>query len=458
MKKVLLTALILGFVLTLSRCRKAEPFNEVEYDERMSGGSQTAFDGTSQAFAHPFTGMNEYDDAMHGVGDAGFEVPFMTSPAAVNGGLGPAFNNVSCASCHHNDGSGVPTAGEHQSSLLMRISFPGMDEHGGPVPVPNYGTQIQDKANSGSLPEAKVNISYSNQTFSFPDGEAYELRAPSYSLSELHAPINGTYMLSPRLAPPVFGLGLLEAVPEEAIVALADPGDVNHDGIFGKPNYVWNPYTKRKELGRFGLKLNTSTILVQVAAAYNNDIGITSYIFGNETSYGQENQSDGISDDPEIRDSILIAVKFYMETLQVPARRNVTDPQVMRGKQIFKEANCTGCHNPNFTTRVNVAFPPVSNQRIHPYTDMLLHDMGEGLADGRPDFNATGSEWRTSALWGLGLRDAVNYPAFYLHDGRARTITEAIMWHGGEAQQSKEYVEHLSRDDRAALLKFLKSL
>lgn len=458
MRKLLIPVFVFGFMAALSQCRKAEPFEEEEYDERMSGGSQTAFDGTSGAFSHAFYGLSEYDDLMHGIGDAGFEQTFITAPSTYNGGLGPAYNNVSCASCHHNDGIGLPTAGEAQSSLLMRISLPGADEHGGAIPVPGYGTQVQDKAVFGKMPEAKVNITYTNHQYTFPDGEAYELRAPVYTLTNLHTPINGAYMLSPRLAPPVFGLGLLEAIPEDQILALADISDANQDGISGKPNYVWNPLTERKELGRFGLKLNTASILVQVAAAYNNDIGITSYVFRDETTYGQDNQSDTLTDDPELSDSVVQAVKFYMQTLQVPARRNVKDPDVIKGKLLFSDAKCASCHNTNFTTAVNVAFPALSNQRIHPYTDMLLHDMGEGLADNRPDFDASGSEWRTAPLWGVGLFEAVNYPGYYLHDGRARSLTEAIMWHGGEAEQSKVYFEDLSKEDRAALLKYLRSL
>jgi len=458
MRKFFILVSVFGFMLLLSQCRKPEPFDEAQYDERMSGGTQTSFDGTARAFTHEFEGLGEYDSYLHAVGDAGFEAGFLTAPATRNSGLGPAFNNVSCVSCHHGDGIGVPTAGESQSSLLMRISFPGVDEHGGAMPVPGYGTQIQDKAIFGKLPEAKVNINYTYQQHSFADGETYELRVPTYTLTELDTQINGNYMLSPRLAPPVFGLGLLESIPEEQIVALADVNDANHDGISGKPNYVWNPYKGRKEIGRFGLKLNTASILVQVAAAFNNDIGITSYVFKHETSQDQPHQSDGYADDPEISDSILNAVSFYMQTLQVPARRNVTDPQVIHGKQIFKDAKCASCHNTNFTTAVNMAFPALSNQRIHPYTDMLLHDMGQGLADNRPDFDADGNEWRTTPLWGVGLFEAVNYPAYYLHDGRARTLIEAIMWHGGEAQQSKEYVEDLSKEDRDALIKFLRSL
>lgn len=449
--------ILLGIDAMLSMCRKPEPLSEDRYDERLSGGSQTAFDATSQAFSHEFEGMNSYDALTHELGDAHFEQTFVTAPAPINSGLGPAYNNVSCVSCHHNDGIGVPTAGESQSGLLMRISLPGTDANGGPLPVPGYGTQLQDKAVFGKKPECKVHIEYTYEAYSFPDGEEYELRIPKYYCTDFYTPISGDYQLSPRLAPPVFGLGLLEAISESSILMNADPHDANEDGISGRPNYVWDEYSQRRLLGRFGLKANTATLLTQVAAAYNNDIGITSKVFPQETVHGQP-QMDGLNDDAELPDSILQAVKFYVQTLQVPARRNVDDPQVMLGKQLFMNAKCGSCHIETFITDVNVAFPLVSNQRIHPFSDLLLHDMGPGLADNRPDFDAGAQEWRTAPLWGLGLIETVNYPAYYLHDGRARTLVEAIMWHGGEAEQSKKYVEQLSKSDREALLKFLESL
>jgi CxxC motif-containing protein (DUF1111 family) len=457
MKKLVLLGFLLSFVFTLTQCRKAEEFPESEFDERLSGGSQTAFDATSHAFSNEFSGMNEYDGQLHGIGDAAFEQSFVTAPATINNGLGPAFNNVSCRSCHHRDGKGVPTAGEAQSSLLMRISFPGAGMHGEPVAVPGYGTQVQDKCVYGKSPEATVQITYLDQAFSFPDGEPYILRAPTYTLTNLYTPIAGSYLLSPRLAPPVFGLGLLEAISEESIVANADANDANGDGISGKPNYVWDPYQKTRMIGRFGLKANTASVLTQVAAAYNNDIGITSSLFPQETVHGQS-QMDSYDDDYELSEQILQAAKFYVQTLQVPARRNVDNPEIVHGKEIFMAAKCGSCHTQTFNTAVNVTFKEVSNQRIHPYTDLLLHDMGPGLADNRPDFDADGNEWRTAPLWGLGLFETVNYPAYYLHDGRARTITEAIMWHGGEAQQSADYVKSLSTEDRKALMKFLESL
>jgi len=444
-------------VLILVKCQKSKVFPEDQYDDRLSGGDETVFSATSQAFGNMFPGLKGYDTHVHELGDLVFNQSFVTAPAPIHSGLGSIFNNTSCTNCHHNDGIGLPTAGELQSSLLMRISLPGNDAHGGPVPVPGYGLQLQDKAVFGKVPECKVNIAYAYNTYSFADGETYELRTPTYTLTNLYTPIAGAYLLSPRLAPPMFGLGLLEAVPESEIVALADPDDANGDGIKGKVNYVWDAVTNSRQMGRFGWKANTASILTQVASAFNQDMGITTSVLPVENSFGQP-QYDGLKDDPELPDSLLNAVKFYAQTLAVPARRNTTDATIKRGLQLFILAKCVNCHKQTLTTGINVAFPSVSNQIIHPYTDLLVHNMGPGLADNRSDFLAGGQDWRTAALWGVGLFETVNNPGYYLHDGRARTLTEAIMWHGGEADQSKAYFSNLSKSDRGAILNFLKAL
>jgi len=448
---------LIALVLVLVKCQKSKVFPEDQYDDRLSGGDETVFSATSQAFGNMFPALTGYDIHVHELGDLVFNQSFVTAPAPIHSGLGAIFNNTSCTNCHHNDGIGLPTAGELQSSLLMRISLPGTDVHGGPVAVPGYGLQLQDKAVFGKVPECKVNITYAYNTYSFADGETYELRTPTYTLTNLYTPISGAYLLSPRLAPPMFGLGLLEAVPENEITALADPNDANGDGIKGKVNYVWDAVTQTRQMGRFGWKANTASILTQVASAFNQDMGITTSVLPVENSFGQP-QYDGLKDDPELPDSLLNAVKFYAQTLAVPARRNTTDATIKRGLQLFILAKCVNCHKQTLTTGINVAFPSVSNQIIHPYTDLLVHDMGPGLADNRPDFLAGGQDWRTAALWGVGLFETVNNPGYYLHDGRARTLTEAIMWHGGEADQSKAYFSNLPKTDRDAILKFLKSL
>ena len=438
-------------------CNKPGDFAEENFDPRLSGGAATVFDATSKSFSHMVDGLKEYDEHIHELGDGQFEQSFVTAPAPVNSGLGPIFNNVSCISCHHNDGKGTPTAGAVNSSLLIRLSLPGQDEHGGPVAVPGYGLQLQDVSVFGKQPEARVNISYTESTFTFPDGEQASLRKPDYTLLTPYMALPAGYMLSPRMAPPVFGLGLIEAVPESTILSFADEDDTNGDGISGKPNYVWNGYTQKMELGRFGLKANAPSLQIQVAGAYQQDMGVSSYVFPTESSIGQS-QGDGYKDDPEIPDSLMNSVAFYVRTLAVPARRNVTDANVVEGEKIFTQINCVACHKPTVYTGVNTNLPTLSNQRIHPYADFLLHDMGDGLADGRPDFRANGQEWRTATLWGIGLFPKTNGTAFYLHDGRARTLEEAILWHGGEAEQAKQKFVQLTTTERKSLISFLKSL
>jgi len=456
-QKTLIVALLVSTPGLFMMCNKPGEFAEENYDPRLSGGAATVFDATSKSFSHMIEGLKEYDEHIHELGDGQFEQTFVTAPAPVNSGLGSVFNNVSCISCHHNDGKGTPTAGAVNSSLLFRLSLDGHDDHGAPVAVPGYGLQLQDVAVFGKQPEARINISYTETEFSFPDGEKVNLRQPEYTLYNPYYPMPAAYYLSPRLAPPVFGLGLIEAIPESTILSYSDEKDADGDGISGKPNYVWNPYTQKTELGRFGLKANAPGLQIQVAGAYQQDMGVTSYVFPNESSAGQS-QGDVLKDDPEIPDSIMNSVVFYVRTLAVPARRNVTDADVSMGEKIFTQINCSGCHQPTLYTGVNVNLPTLSHQRIHPYTDLLLHDMGDGLADNRQDFLADGKEWRTSTLWGIGLFQKTNGTPFYLHDGRARTLEEAILWHGGEAERSKQAFVQLSTTERKSLIRFLKSL
>lgn len=457
MKKVAVVGLLLSIVLANVLCRKAPAFNDDEYDPRLSGGAATTFIASSQAFGQEVEGLQVYDAFMHELGDKMFEQTFVSAPSKHFPGLGPIFNNVSCMSCHHNDGKGTPTLGLITSSLLTRISVPGDDGFGGPKPAPGFGVQLQDKAITGSQPEVKVTVNYQEIPFSFPDGQQVSLRRPDYTLSNPYMPLPPGYMISVRLAPPVFGLGLLDLIPQETIEAAADPNDKNGDGITGHPNYVYDPQTGKTVLGRFGLKANVPNLLTQVAGALQQDMGVTNYVYPRESSYGQS-QYDNLHDDPDVPDSIVNALTFYVQTLAVPARRNVTDPDVKRGEKIFTQINCSGCHTPTTYTGVDVRLPMLSHQRIHAYTDMLLHDMGNGLSDGRPDYQANGHEWRTPPLWGIGLFPKTNGEAYYLHDGRARTLEEAILWHGGEAQKSKEAFVQLSRSDRDDLIKFLKSL
>jgi len=424
----------------------------------LSGGSQTVFMEGSGAYSQPFPNLDESKLEVHEIGDLGFESSFVTAPAPLHSGLGPVFNNVSCASCHIGDGRGkAPLPGESLQALLIRISIPGSGMYGDPMPVPGFGGQLQQRSVNGALPEADVNIIHNYLTDYFADGTPYELVVPQYSLTNPYTALPGNMMMSPRVAPPVFGLGLLEAVDASDIIRYADISDLNGDGISGKANMVHDAVKNTMALGRFGWKAGQPNLKQQTAGAYNEDMGITNPIFNKESCDGQS-QYDHFDDDTELTDSLLHAVTFYVQTLAVPARRDADHPDVLAGKDLFMNSGCGSCHRPSMTTKVNVAFPEMSNQVIFPYTDLLLHDMGDGLADLRPEYQADGYEWRTPPLWGIGLTKAVNGHTNFLHDGRARSLTEAILWHGGEAENSKNKFKQMSASDRQKLITFLESL
>ena len=447
-------------VYAFSRCNKSGVFPASGYDDRLSGGSFTTLDASTQAFKQSIDGLTDRQQVVHNIGDGTFDQVFVAAPAPHFGGLGPVFNNIACINCHRNDGGGFPSFGSSTSGMLLRISIPGSDEHGGALAAPGFGLQIQDQALLGTVPEAVGTIGYTNQPVTYPDGTVVTLRKPAYSLTNAYLALPAGYLLSPRLAPRLVGLGLLENIPESTILSFVDAGDQNGDGVTGKANYVYDSYTKKTELGRFGLKANTPTLLMQVATAYQQDMGVTSYAQPVESAFGQSQMSlVGPSDvEPELVDSLLNYVTFYVQTLAVPARRDVNDSTNRRGEALFQQVNCSACHRQTMSTGVNDGIN-LSSQRIHPYTDLLLHDMGDGLADNRPDFLATGREWRTTPLWGVGLLERTNgQNAYFLHDGRARTIEEAILWHDGEAARAKQQFMQLNATDRAALIQFLNSL
>ena len=461
------SSLLLIFLVSilLSACDSESPVavesTPVFSTSELSGGETTVFDASSHAFSIPAPNLSPAAFEKHLEGDVEFEAVFVTAPAVVNPGLGPIYNNVSCINCHSRDGRGRPPgADEGLVSLLFRLSLPKAEDSvtgKPPTPVPGFGTQLNNRAIVDADPEGKVKIEYTEQTLTTADGTRVHLRYPNYTLTETYQPLPENVEVSPRVAPVVFGLGLLEAIPENAILAYADEADVDGDGISGKPNYVWDVVKKRYTLGRFGWKANQPTLLQQVAAAYHDDMGITTSLFSVENSAGQSQLTEHNSA-PEVSDEILEVVTFYVQTLAVPARRNVDDPQVKQGEQLFAEAQCASCHVPTLRTGVLPGVPSVSNQTIHPYTDLLLHDMGPDLADNRPDFHASGSEWRTPPLWGIGLVKRVNGHTNFLHDGRARDLMEAILWHGGEAEASRQAVELMSKAERDALIAFLESL
>jgi CxxC motif-containing protein (DUF1111 family) len=444
---------------------------DLQTQDPLAGGETTVANRTSLAFSQPAPNLSEKEVALHKEGDRAFGDTFVTAPAPVNAGLGPLFNNSSCIACHIHDGRGMPTKG----SLLVRVSLPpsqaalahqpisagGNNSHqssifgsqaeasvslGNAPPVPNLGTQLQDQAIYGVKPKATVYIKWHEKNAVYSDGTPYQLRSPIIDIVLADGkPLPLGVLTSARVPPPVFGHGLLEAVPERDIIKLADPQDKDNDGISGKPNRVWDVRQKRLVLGRFGLKSNNPNLFQQNAAAYVNDMGITNPLFL---------EKDGTT---EIDLKTLNAVTFYTQTLSVPSRTLTHDPVVKKGETLFAQANCAACHIGTLQTG-NHSVKAVANQTIHPYTDLLLHNMGEGLADGRPDFEASGNEWRTAPLWGLGLTQTVLPYTGYLHDGRARTLEETILWHGGEAERSKEVFRTMAISDRTALIQFLNSL
>ncbi|MGF1570213.1 MAG: di-heme oxidoredictase family protein [Nodosilinea sp.] len=424
-----------------------------------AGGATTIKNRSSQAYTQPAPNLDAFWADRHAVGDLAFEAAFVTPPANVNPGLGPLFNSSACIGCHINNGRGLPEKGQRVVRVSRLRTDATVEQPAGAVflaeasapdanaePVPGIGTQVQEQGVYGYAPEAVVEVTWQEQSGHYGDGTAYSLRSPQLALIRWDGtPLTDSVAISKRIAPPVFGLGLLEAVPEAEILRLADPEDRNGDGISGRPNLVWDVVQQANVLGRFGWKANTPTLLQQAASAYANDMGVTNPLFPDP------NGSEDIDQD------ILKAAAVYVQTLAVPARTAVDDSQVQQGERLFADANCVACHVSEWRTGPH-EIPALVSQTIHPYTDLLLHDLGPDLADNRADFQATGSEWRTSPLWGLGLAQTVLPYSGYLHDGRARTLPEAILWHGGEAAAAKEAFRQMAAEDRAALVAFLRSL
>ncbi len=431
------------------------------FDERL-GGETTAFSSGTNAFELSARNLTNQERRRFEVGDSFFNQNWVTAPAstAARDGLGPTFNALACSSCHSHDGRAKPPDNDDdpERGLLLLLSAPGPN---GPEDDPVYGGQLQDRAIIGVLPEGRISIRYEEMPGAYPDGTPYSLRKPAYSIADLaYGPLHLDVMMSPRVGPATIGMGLLEAIPAEDILALADPDDADGDGISGRPNMVADVRSGAAALGRFGWKAGQPTVEQQSAGAFLGDIGVTSTLFPEQNCPAAQSACRDAPNGgtPEIDDERLDLVTFYVQTLAVPAMRDVDDSQVREGAQLFAQANCIACHTPQHVTDEWHPVRPLRGQTIYPYTDLLLHDMGEGLADGRPDGLATGSEWRTPPLWGIGLVKTVSGHTMFLHDGRARGLEEAILWHGGEAQASRDAFTLLSAEERAALLRFLESL
>lgn len=435
-----------------------------EPGEELAGGDTTVFDATPSAFSLSARNMSFERRQRFVVGNSFFNKNWVTAPSSTEGrdGLGPTFNARSCSTCHFHDGRGRPPVGDEPfTQMLLRISVPGESAHGGPLAAPLYGDQLQPDGIDGVPGEAVPKVSYTEQPGAFADGEPYSLRAPTYTLeAPAFGPLPPDLLVSPRVAPAMIGLGLLEAIPEPDLLAREDPDDRDGDGISGRANRVWDVAAGALAVGRFGWKAGQPSVRQQTAGAFNGDMGITSSLFPDQNCPEGQDACRAAPNGgaPEVADDLLADIVLYAETLAVPARRDPGDATVLRGRQVFRDAGCADCHTPRHTTAADAALDEARGQTIWPYTDLLLHDMGEGLADDRPDYAADGREWRTPPLWGIGLVETVNGHTDFLHDGRARSLMEAILWHGGEAEASQEAVLALSRADRDALIAFLQSL
>ena len=457
---------------------KPEPF------ERRPAGAATVFKLINQnSFSHSSANMSFERELDFKIGNGFFRRVWISSPASTKSadGLGPIFNARSCQGCHLKDGRGHTPSGnwpeDNAVSMFLRLSIPPQNEEQRSlianhivkvIPSPKYGIQLQDLAIQGHNEEGKMHIEYEEIPMYFTDGKVVYLRKPTYTIIDWKYGAPKTELLtSPRVAPPMIGLGLLEAISDEDILANSDPNDDDKDGISGKPNLVWDIQKQDVSIGRFGWKAGEPNLRQQASVAFNIDLGISGPLakshWGDCTTFQQKCRNAPNGNTPE-QNNLEISLKsmdklvFYSQNLAVPARRNLGNKQVLAGKKLFYETGCISCHRPKFVTKNLPNQPEQSFQLIWPYTDLLLHNMGEGLADNRPEGEANGFEWRTAPLWGIGLTKTVSGHTEFLHDGRARNLLEAILWHGGEAENSKKKVLTFDKEERQALLSFLNSL
>ncbi len=451
-------------------------------EDSPGGAATTRKDVNRDIFSQSSANIGFKGEADFKIGNAIFRRLWVSAPASTASadGLGPLYNARGCQNCHLKDGRGHPPAANWPDgdavSMLMRLSIPPeTDEQrrllaegrAKSIDDPVYGGQLQDVAIQGQDAEGHIHVTYEEVPVTLGDGTRVSLRKPAYSITEpAHGPLNPKAMLSPRIAPQMIGLGLLEAVPEADIRAGADSGDKDGDGISGRTNEVWSLAEDRLALGRFGWKAGAPTVRQQSADAFAGDMGLSTPLVDKpagdctaaETACLAAPAGVSAKQPYEVAPQLFDLTVFYARNLAVPARREPDRPDVLAGKALFHGAGCAACHRPSFTTGEAPGQPHLAHQTIWPYADLLLHDMGEGLADHRPEGAADGFEWRTAPLWGLGLTETVSGHTFFLHDGRARGLEEAILWHGGEAQKARDAYAALDKARRDALLAFLGSL
>ncbi|MEM7424836.1 MAG: di-heme oxidoredictase family protein [Pseudomonadota bacterium] len=484
MRAVWLAAAVIGLAIPAAQAEVGIKPAQYETGEERPGGLATSRrPGQSRnAFSHASGNLSFEDEFTFKIGNGLFKKLWVSSPASTKAsdGLGPYFNARACQRCHLKDGRGHPPSGPEDNfvSMLFRIGVPPLNGSqvaalasgkASTFPDPNYGRQIQDFAVQGFLAEARPSVTYEEFPIQLNGGETIRLRKPSYRFSELAlGPFSNGAMISPRIANQMIGLGLLEAIPEATILSKADPDDEDGDGISGRANLVWNARTGEVSLGRFGWKAGQPTVEQQSSAAFLGDLGLSTSIFpehsgdctrSNKRCMTAPNGADAAKGTPEITDKMLGLITFYAQNLAVPARNGAAEENVLKGKALFAKAGCAACHTPRHVTSDSPSVPKAfRGQTVWPYTDLLLHDLGDGLADGFTEGVANGREWRTPPLWGIGHTKAVSGHTFFLHDGRARNLLEAILWHGGEAKASRDQVVRMKPDERQLLLDFLNSL
>jgi len=448
-------------------------------------GGETSWTGPKgrNTFLHQSANMSFEKRLDFKLGEALFQRLWVTAPTRTKAadGLGPLFNSRACSGCHIRNGRGHPVD-ENDSeagatSMLLRLSIPPqtteqlrdhLDGKLATLPDPVYGGQFQDFSIPGIQAEGRVTVTYTTTDVLLAGGETVTLRNPTYEMTDLaYGPLHPDIMVSPRLAPPMIGLGLLEAIPDSTLIAASDPQDDDGDGISGRFNQVWDISKSEIAIGRFGWKAGMPTLDQQNQNAFQFDIGLSTPLYPNASGDcttaqtdcttapdGNDDEFEGL----EVHSVMTDLVLYYARNVAPPARTNANDADVLAGETIFAAVGCASCHTPRYALPERADMPEQSGQIIWPYTDLLLHDMGDGLADHRPEAQASGTEWRTPPLWGIGRAQEIDPRARFLHDGRARTILEAILWHGGEAKSARDAVTRMPPSERSQLLAFLKSL
>lgn len=452
MKDIKFILVALFFISVVSAC-KPEKTPEPEKKSDLSAGVSTIYTFTKVAFDTPANWVEGENSKRFLTGDGIYDTPRNTG-TKISGGLGNLYNGYACGGCHDGGGRTLPTLHSHGGTGSNGFSVFLADlQSDNKQFVEDYGTILHDQAVYGYKPEGKLSVTYDEKYSEFPDGEKYSLLYPKYEITNWSGIENVPYNLSVRIPLRHIGMGMMMAVDRQMIKDLAKK--TYESGVSGKVNYIDG------EVGLTGHKATSTDLTVEIS--FTSDMGVTNSRFPNESKVINAHQRN--KDTIEVSDQDMADVDFYLHTLGVPARRNINDPEVIRGEEMFMKAKCQECHVQTLRTRPEGAtlidgtkLTQLGNQEIHPYTDYLLHDMGDELGDKLTAYDAEGNEWRTAPLWGIGLQNLVNGHNYFLHDGRARNFVEAIMWHGGEGEYSKNIFKNMPKSDRDALVKFLKSL